>query len=157
MLEKRNRGVENDEESLNESDTSDSSDSAEYYGDEKPVGFTIKSQSSASSRISKSEKSTPDSTLGNAETIEMPKSDSGVLSGSPDSETVEPSKNDTPPPAYDPFDTLVDIAKADLQKGYIMAKSNDVTNESALLAEYNDERPWSDRTRAGRSKHQTKN
>jgi len=103
------------------------------------------------------ENSTQERTLKNAETSDIPKSDSGVLSSSQASETVEPSKNDTPPPAYDPFDNLVDIAKADLQKGDTGTKPSDNTDDSTRLVEYNDDRPWSDRTRAGRIKQQSKN
>ncbi|XP_078495372.1 uncharacterized protein LOC100183524 [Ciona intestinalis] len=58
---------------------------------------------------------------------------------------------ETPPPKpSDPFDTLVDLAKAELLKP--ASNSSETANEqdAALLAEYNDERTWAERTRSGR-------
>ena len=152
MLEKKSRNDKN-EESLNESETSESSDSAEYYGDEKAAELLrdLKSQSTSNvSQYQSKNKTGKESRSNSSDATDLPsKSDSGVLSTSQGSDR---SKNDTPPPAYDPFDSLVDIAKADLQKG----EMEQLKDEDALLAEYNDERPWSDRTRAGRTKNTPK-
>nr|CAB3262807.1 uncharacterized protein LOC100183524 [Phallusia mammillata] len=72
-------------------------------------------------------------------------------------ETQEAQKNN------DPFTSLVDIAKADLTKkdtvrpvadisDSLPGSSNSKPTEEELLRQYNDERPWGERTRAGRLK-----
>uniref|UniRef100_H2ZGQ8 Uncharacterized protein n=1 Tax=Ciona savignyi TaxID=51511 RepID=H2ZGQ8_CIOSA len=65
---------------------------------------------------------------------------------------------ETPPPSVssDPFDSLVDLAKAELLKpddnsNLALEDNNELTKQQeTLLAEYNDDRSWAERTRSGR-------
>ena len=127
--------------------TSDSSDSGEYYGDEKAEELMKQLQSDSFEVQSSSQSSKPqENGLKSSQLNEV--QTASFLDPAPE-------LSDDPPPPYDPFDSLVDIAKADLQKGDVAAEKNDSNVESNFLAEYNDERPWSDRTRAGRSRNQS--
>ncbi|CAK8698439.1 uncharacterized protein LOC143449003 [Clavelina lepadiformis] len=135
-----------------ETDTSESSDSAEYYGEEKASELLDDLHQKDGHYI-------PDDPCSS---VDVPRF--APMYRIPAVEHEEPAdvigmndkilQDSQPPPPYDPFGSLVSIAKADLKKTPDVPQNppNTPRDEAALLAEYNDELPWADRTRAGRLK-----